>query len=153
MVYTKATLKAMNIAYEAHHGQKDKTGYPYIAHPLHLADQMTTEDTCVVALLHDVVEDTYLTFEDIEAAGFSKEQLDALKLLTHDDIPQNLSLEEREKIYLDYVRKIKENDIAKVVKIADLKHNSDLSRMLREPDEIDLKRAEKYKKALDILEN
>ena len=66
MIYTVNTRKAMEIAYKAHHGQVDKSGVPYIFHPIHLAEQMDTEDECIVALLHDVVEDTEMTFEQLE---------------------------------------------------------------------------------------
>ena len=66
MVYTELTKKAMLIAYNAHHGQFDKGGYPYINHPIHLAEQMENEIECCVALLHDVVEDTDVTFDDLE---------------------------------------------------------------------------------------
>ena len=65
MIYTPQTNKAMTIAYNAHHGQLDKSGVPYIFHPFHVAEQMTTEATTVTALLHDVVEDTKYTLDDI----------------------------------------------------------------------------------------
>lgn len=72
MIYTKLTRKAMNIAYNAHINQYDKTGVPYIYHPIHIAEQMDTEIECIVALLHDVVEDTDVTFEILENE-FSRE--------------------------------------------------------------------------------
>ena len=83
MVYTENTNKAMILAYNAHMGQLDKSGIPYIYHPIHLAEQMDTEEECICALLHDVVEDTDVTFEELEKI-FSKTVIDALKLLTHD---------------------------------------------------------------------
>ena len=83
MIYTKNTKKAMKIAFNSHLGQADKGGMPYIYHPMHLAEQMETESECIVALLHDVVEDTNVTFEDLEKE-FSEEVIDALKLITHD---------------------------------------------------------------------
>ena len=142
MLYTPLTKKAMKIAFEAHKNQSDKNGIPYIYHPVHLAEQMDCEDSICVALLHDVVEDTSMTFEELQAEGFSKEIIEALKLLTHDDaVP-----------YLEYVKKIKKNPIATKVKLADLRHNSDLTRL----DEVNakaLKRVEKYKDAIKILEN
>lgn len=141
MIYTKLTKEAMKIAYNAHHGQTDKNGMPYIFHPIHLAEQMNNEETICTALLHDVIEDTDVTFEELELRGFSKETLDALKLLTHDDAEP----------YMDYIEKIKGNQIAKCVKIADLKHNSDLSR-LDTGDEKAKKRCEKYKTAIKLLE-
>lgn len=141
MIYTKLTKEAMKIAYNAHHGQMDKNGIPYIFHPIHLAEQMNDEETICTALLHDVIEDTDVTFEELELKGFSKSILDALKLLTRDDAEP----------YMDYITKIKDNQIAKCVKLADLKHNSDLSR-LDTVDEKAKKRCEKYKTAIKLLE-
>ena len=141
MIYTPLTKKAYKIAFEAHRDQIDKTGLPYIHHPLHLAAQMTDEVTTCVALLHDVVEDSDMTFEDLETMGFGGDILDALRLMTHDDdVP-----------YMDYVREIKKNPIASKVKRADLMHNSDTTR-LDVVTEKDLQRVEKYKKALAILD-
>ena len=140
MIYTPLTKKAYKTAFEAHRDQLDKTGLPYIHHPLHLAAQMTDEVTTCVALLHDVVEDSDMTFEELENLGFGGEIIDALRLLTHaDEVP-----------YMDYVREIKKNPVAAAVKRADLMHNSDLTR-LDVVTEKDLQRAEKYKKALEIL--
>ena len=140
MIYTPLTKKAYIIAFEAHRDQLDKTGLPYIHHPLHLAAQMTDEVTTCVALLHDVVEDSDMTFEELEKLGFGGEIIDALRLLTHaDDVP-----------YMDYVREIKKNPVSAAVKRADLMHNSDMTR-LDVVTEKDLQRAEKYKKALEIL--
>ena len=139
MIYTENTKKAMNIAYTAHNGQKDKSGVPYVFHPFHLAEQMETEDECIVALLHDVVEDTNVTIEYL-ATEFSEDVIQAIKLLTHDNsIP-----------YMDYIRELKSNPLAKKVKLADLEHNSDTSR-LENPTEEDFKRWEKYREAKEIL--
>lgn len=140
MIYTPLTKKAYKIAFEAHRDQTDKTGLPYIHHPLHLAAQMTDEVTTCVALLHDVVEDSDMTFEELEKEGFGEEIIAALRLMTHDDsVP-----------YMDYVRDIKKNPIAAKVKMADLMHNSDTTR-LDVITERDIQRAEKYKKAMEIL--
>ncbi|MBQ9111504.1 MAG: HD domain-containing protein [Oscillospiraceae bacterium] len=140
MIYTALTKKAMQIAYAAHHGQTDKTGVPYIFHPMHLAEQMEDEYSACAALLHDVVEDTELTFSDLEAEGFPAEVIEALMLLTHDPaVP-----------YLDYVKAVRPNPIARAVKLADLHHNSDLTR-LDTVDERALQRVEKYAKAIAIL--
>ena len=142
MIYTDNTKKAMKLCFKAHKDQVDKSGMPYVFHPFHVAEQMTDEATTIVALLHDVVEDTDYTLEDIAAEGFGKEILEAVALMTHeDDVP-----------YLDYVAKLKENPIARAVKLADLAHNSDLSR-IGEIDEETKRRLEKYKKAKDILES
>ena len=117
MIYTPMTNKAMRIAYKAHHGQLDYNGIPYIFHPIHLAEQMDDEISCCAALLHDVVEDTDVTMEDL-AQEFPAQVMEVLKLLTHDDdVP-----------YFDYVREIKKHPVAKKVKLADLAHNSDQTR-------------------------
>lgn len=141
MIYTENTKKALKLCFEAHKNQLDKSGMPYVFHPFHLAEQMQTELTTIVALLHDVVEDTEYTIDDLIKMGFDKSVTDALVLLTHDDAVD----------YMDYVCAVKINPIAKAVKLADLKHNSDLSR-LDNVDEKALGRREKYLKAIKILE-
>ena len=140
MIYTKMTNRAMELAYRAHHGQFDKNGAPYVFHPFHLAEQMDTEETVTAALLHDVVEDTDYTLEDLRAMGFPDPVLEALSLLTHDpSVP-----------YMEYVKRLKNNPIARAVKLADLTHNSDLSR-LPAVTERDLERVEKYRRAKALL--
>ena len=141
MIYTDKTKKAMKLCFEAHKDQVDKSGMPYVFHPFHVAEQMKDEATTIVALLHDVVEDTNYTLEDIVAEGFGQDIVEAVSLMTHeDDVP-----------YLDYVAKLKNNPIARAVKLADLAHNSNLSR-LGEIDEETEQRLEKYKKAIALLE-
>ncbi len=141
MIYTENTKKAMKLCFEAHKDQVDKSGLPYVFHPFHLAEQMTDETTTVVALLHDVVEDSPYTIEDLQRLGFEETILQALALLTHaDGVP-----------YMAYVAEIAKNPIAKAVKLADLRHNSDLSR-LNVVDEKALKRFDKYKAAIALLE-
>lgn len=141
MLYTEKTKKALKLCFEAHKDQLDKSGMPYVFHPFHLAEQMETEDATVAALLHDVAEDTHYTLADLEAMGFGETVLEALKLLTHDE----------ETDYMDYVRAIKDNPVAKAVKLADLRHNSDITR-LDTVDEKALARREKYRKAIKLLE-
>ena len=119
MFYTPLTTRAMQIAYNAHHGQVDKAGMPYIFHPMHLAESMEDEISCCTALLHDTVEDTDITFSDLEME-FPKAVLDALKLLTHDKGTD----------YFDYVRAIRNNPVAVKVKLADIAHNTDQSRLV-----------------------
>lgn len=131
----------MIIAYEAHKDQVDKSGVPYIYHPIHVAEQMNTETECIVALLHDVVEDTDVTFKQLEEV-FSIEIIDTLKLLTREKTIE----------YDEYIKRIKNNSIACKVKIADLMHNLDETRLDFVTDD-DIKRNEKYKKALQILCN
>ena len=141
MIYTPTTKKALRLCFEAHKEQTDKSGMPYVFHPFHLAEQMDTEDTVTVALLHDVVEDAEYTLADLAAMGFPETVTDALALLTH----------EKSVPYFDYVKAIKKNPIARMVKLADLRHNSDLSR-LDTVDEKALARQEKYLQAIAILE-
>lgn len=140
MLYTPLTKKAITICFEAHKDQKDKSGLPYVFHPFHLAEQMEDETTTIVALLHDVVEDTDITLDDLKNEGFPDEAIEALKLLTHSPyVP-----------YMDYIANIKNNKTATKVKLADLKHNSDLSRY-NNITEKDIERQEKYLKAISFL--
>ena len=139
----KIIQKAYNYALEKHGTQLRKSGEPYIIHPTNVAYTIAElgldEQTICAALLHDVVEDTNVTFDELEKE-FSPEIIEALKLLTHD---KNVD-------YLEYVRKIKNNPIARKVKLADLYHNSDPTRM-ENPTQKDLERKEKYRKAIEIL--
>ena len=133
--------KAYMIANRAHKGQVDKAGEPYIRHPLHVMSKMHTEEEAVVAILHDVIEDTDCTMEDLRKAGFSENVLEALRLLTHNKAER----------YMNYILKIKDNPLAKAVKIEDLKHNMDLKR-IPYPTTKDFERLEKYNAALKLLE-
>ena len=142
MIYTDLTVKAMNIAYTAHHGQKDKCGVPYIFHPIHLAEQMNSEYTVCAALLHDVAEDTDTTIEQL-AEIFPAEVIKAVQLLTH----------RKDTAYEDYIKAIASDPIAKAVKLADLAHNSDPQRsaLTNEPDGKRLARSHKYENAIRLL--
>ena len=145
MIYTDLTKKAMQVAYNVHKEQVDKAGLPYIFHPYHLAEQMGDAISITVALLHDVVEDSDISFEDLEEEGIPKEVIDSLKILTHDSSVS----------YIDYVKAIKNsnNQVAIAVKIKDLKHNSDVTRIKpNEPSEKIEERLKRYKEAIDILE-
>lgn len=117
MIYTPMTKRAMTVAYQAHHGQLDKSGVPYILHPAHLAEQMDDEISCTVALLHDTVEDTDITLDAL-GRDFPAEVVEAVKLLT----------QEKGADYFEYIRAIRANPIAVKVKLADLAHNGDMSR-------------------------
>lgn len=140
MIYTDLTKRAMKLAFDAHKGQVDKSGMPYIYHPVHLAEQMDDEYSICVALLHDTVEDTDMTFEKLAEYGLPNDVIDALKILTYDDsVP-----------YMDYVKIIKDNYLARKVKMADLAHNSNLSR-LNMVDEKSIQRTRKYFEALILL--
>ena len=145
MIYTALTNKALRIAYDAHHGQVDKSGIPYIFHPYHIAEQMTDEIAVCAALLHDVVEDTELTVEDLRGE-FPEEVIEAVRLLTHDKGTD----------YFEYVRAVGSSPIAKAVKLADIAHNSDQTRFdgcsTVTHQQMEYWR-EKYAKAKEILEN
>jgi (p)ppGpp synthase/HD superfamily hydrolase len=142
MIYTALTKQALKLCFEAHRDQTDKSGMPYVFHPFHLAEQMDTEESTTVALLHDIVEDTDYTLEDLKAMGFPNNVIDALALMTHDPrVP-----------YMEYVKAISENPLATKVKLADLRHNSDLSR-LDSVDEKALSRVKKYAAAIELLES
>lgn len=142
MIYTPATKKALKLCFKAHKNQLDKSGLPYVFHPFHLAEQMEDEDSTIVALLHDVVEDTPYTLGDLEKFGFSPQVIEAIRLMTHEEWEP----------YMHYVARIRENPIARRVKLADLRHNSELSR-LDVVDERALARAEKYRNAIKLLES
>lgn len=140
MLYTPLTKQALRLCFDVHKEQVDKTGLPYVFHPFHLAEQMTDELSTVCALLHDVIEDSPLTPDDLRQMGYPEEALEVLALLTHnEDVP-----------YFDYVKQIATHPIARQVKLADLRHNSDLSR-LDIIDEAALARTEKYKRAIALL--
>lgn len=135
--------KALNIAIKAHKGQVDKAGVDYINHPVYLALQMNTAQEKMVALLHDVLEDSDLyTYEDLcNIFGYEEEIADSVLVLTH----------KKSETYFDYIRYIKVyGNIPLKVKIADLKHNMDLSRLPNVTDK-DLSRMKRYEKALKIL--
>ena len=140
MIYTDLTRKAITVAYNAHQGQLDRAGLPYILHPLHVAEQMKDEDTCVVALLHDVIEDTDLTLENLREYSFTEAQIEGVRVMTR----------EEDEDYFEYIRSVKTNPLALAVKLEDLKHNSDVTRIIEMTDK-DLQRIEKYKKAMEIL--
>lgn len=140
MIYTPLTNKAMQIAYAAHHGQVDKGGLPYIFHPYHLAEAMEDEVSCCAALLHDVVEDTDLTMEQL-AEEFPSAVIDVLQLLTHrEDVP-----------YFDYVQAIKANPIAVKIKLADIAHNADQTRCTNLSQAQLAYFRDKYARAISIL--
>lgn len=142
MIYTKLTDKALKISFNAHKDQVDKAGMPYVYHPFVVASQMDDEYSTCVALLHDVVEDSAITLEDL-SLEFPKEVIEALRYLTHDDSVD----------YFDCVRNIKNNAIATKVKLADLAHNSDQSRFVGcniNQERLDYFK-QKYIKAKEIL--
>ena len=109
---------ALNIATKAHKGQVDKNGVDYIEHPKFVSSLCDNPNEKIVALLHDVIEDTDVILDELATYGFSSEILIAIDLLTKkEDVPNDV-----------YLSNIKKNILAKNVKIADLKHNSMISR-------------------------
>ncbi|MEG0873836.1 MAG: GTP pyrophosphokinase [Clostridiales bacterium] len=134
--------KAYRIAENAHRGQKDKGGKDYILHPLAVCQRVDSDDEKIVALLHDVVEDSEITLEFLRDAGFPHHIMDAIATIT----------KKKGQDYEAYIKGIKDNRLARTVKIADMRHNSDLSR-LSVVTAIDLKRVEKYSKAIEYLQN
>ena len=138
-----ATLeRAIQIAVQAHTGQKDKRGAPYILHPLHLMSKMHTDPERIVAILHDVVEDSDWTLAQLRDEGFSDEVLAAIDCVTH----------RADEPYKDFIERANLNPLARTIKIADLLHNMDASRILTLTDK-DVARIRKYQKALAVLVN
>ena len=133
--------KAIAIALRVHAGQTDRYGRPYILHPLHVMMEMDSETEMTAAVLHDVIEDSETTLEDLRNEGFSADVLEAVRLMTHD---------KGETSYEAYVRELKPNRIARKIKLADLRHNMDIRRMDR-VQEKDMARLEKYRAAWEIL--
>ena len=142
LMYTPLVKKALGICFAAHKNQRDKSGLPYVFHPFHLAEQMETEYEVCAALLHDVIEDSNHTPGELSQAGFPDEVVRAVRALTRDPHMH----------YLDYVARLRQNPIARRVKLADLAHNSDLSRLGYVSDR-DRRRVLKYRMAQAILED
>ena len=141
MIYTKNTKLALSIMFRIHKDIVDKSGIPYVFHPYHLAEDLYDENEVIVALLHDAIEDSNLTLGELGEYEFSKEVLDAIALMTRD----------KDTEYLDYIIKLSRNKIARRVKMLDLLHNMDLTRLDPPYDEKTLERVEKYKRAYRIL--
>ena len=131
---------ALSIATKAHRGQFDKVGIDYIEHPIFVASQVDSEEEKAVALLHDVIEDSSVTAEELLNAGLPETVVTAVQILS----------KKKGQDYQTYLKTVKSNPLARAVKLADLKHNSDLSRLETITDK-DLERLEKYKKAIDYL--
>ena len=148
MIYTQLTTNAMKIAFEAHRDQTDISGVPYIYHPIHLAEQCDNEYDICVALLHDVMEDCDEQYKDKIYEEFPQEVIKALELLNH---------KKKKLPYMEYIKEIKKDIIATKIKILDLKHNLDSSRITNvevydeKKKEKLLKKRELYKQALEFL--
>ena len=132
--------RAIELAKQHHEGQTDKAGKPYIEHPLRLMNQVESEDEKIVAVLHDIVEDTDMSLDDLRDEGFSEAVISAIECVTKQDGED----------YDSFIERISFNPLAVKVKLADLEDNMDLTR-LPEVTEKDLERVEKYKSAKEIL--
>ena len=137
---TQTLERAIAIAAAAHAGQLDKGGAPYILHPLKVMLRMSTLEERIVAVLHDVVEDCGISLDDLRKEGFSEDVLTAIESVTK--VPGES--------YEDFVDRAAQNPIGRVVKLADLEENSDLSR-IASPSWEDLERVEKYRRAIGRL--
>lgn len=141
MFYSPLVYKAMKIAYDAHDGVYDKSGAPYIFHPFTVASDMDDEIATCVALLHDVVEDTDVTFDDLRSQGMPESVIGPLGLMTHDD----------DSPYMEYIERIGTDPVATRVKLADLEHNMNRQRYCRPLNDYELQREQKYQRAKDHL--
>lgn len=139
---TQALIDAIRIAVAAHGDQLDKGGLPYILHPLHVMDTVDGIDAKIVAVLHDVVEDTHVTIEGLRYHGFTQEVLDAVEAVTK-------RKGERKEAYW---ARVKANPLALQVKLADIAHNSSEERLAVLPMEEATYLRTKYAKALKFLE-
>lgn len=137
----KLLQKAITLATQAHHGQVDKAGKPYIQHPLWVMEQMDTPEAKIVAVLHDTVEDTPITLQRLAKEGFPPEILTAIDAITKREGEE----------YQDYLQRVQKNPLALKVKIADMQHNMDLQR-IPNPTEKDYQRLAKYEKILPQLQ-
>ena len=137
---TQTLERAIAIAAAAHEGQVDKGGAPYILHPLRVMLRVNTLEERIVAVLHDVVEDCGISFDDLRNEGFSETVLMAIASVTK--VP--------DESYEEFVERAAQNPIGRVVKLADLEENSDLSR-IAQPSWEDLERVEKYRRAMGVL--
>ncbi|MGH8329642.1 MAG: HD domain-containing protein [Pseudomonas fluorescens] len=137
---TQTLERAIAIAATAHEGQVDKGGSPYILHPLKVMLRVTTLEERIVAVLHDVVEDCGISLDDLRKEGFSETVLKAIESVT----------KVAGESYEAFVERAAQNPIGRVVKLADLEENSDLSR-IDQPSWEDLERIEKYRRAIGVL--
>lgn len=140
--YNEQFQIALELAVEKHKNQTDKAGNPYILHPLHVIENVNSKEGKIVAILHDIIEDTDITEDYLLKIGLSKRIVDAVVALTRsEDID-----------YQEYIKNLSSNPLAKEVKLADLEHNMDLKR-LPTLEEKDLERNRKYQIAYHYLIN
>ncbi|EQB88452.1 (p)ppGpp synthase/HD superfamily hydrolase [Clostridium punense] len=133
---------AIKIAVEAHSGQLDKAGQPYVLHPLRVMFSLSDEKDRIVGVLHDIIEDSNITYDYLIANGFEGETeiLEALESVT----------KKEDETYEEFIVRVALNSIGKRVKLADLEDNMDLSR-IPNPTEKDYERIKRYKKARQKL--
>lgn len=131
---------ALKIAIKAHEGQTDKAGKAYILHPLRIASNCLTTETKIVALLHDVVEDSSITLDDLKKSGFPDNIIEAIDSVTR----------RHNESYMDFVSRCSKNPIGKAVKLLDMEDNMNIKR-LSEISDVDIKRLNKYKSAYNYL--
>lgn len=140
--YNEQLILALELAIKNHKSQIDKSGKPYILHPLHVMETVESDDAKIVAILHDIIEDTPVTKEFLLDAGFPSHIVEAICTLTKED----------DEDYFEYVKKVAQNELAKEVKLADLRHNMDITRLKTLKDR-DLERNSKYQRAYHFLVN
>ena len=133
---------AIILATQAHAGQVDKAGLPYILHPLRVMLRVESETEQTVAILHDVVEDTSITLDDLREDGYSEEILEAVDYLTRRE----------SETYRQFIERVKENELARIVKLADLEDNMDPSRNPNPTEEISGLRV-RYQRAYEVLQS
>lgn len=140
--YNEQFQIALELAVEKHKNQTDKAGNPYILHPLHVMENVNNKEGKIVAILHDIIEDTYITENYLLKIGLSKRIVDAVVALTRSE----------DMDYQEYIKNLSSNPLAKEVKLSDLEHNMDLKR-LPTLEEKDLERNRKYQIAYHYLIN
>lgn len=140
--YNEQFQIALELAVEKHKNQTDKAGNPYILHPLHVMENVNNKEGKIVAILHDIIEDTDITEDYLLKIGLSKRIVDAVVALTRSE----------DMDYQEYIKNLSSNPLAKEVKLADLEHNMDLKR-LPTLEEKDLERNRKYQIAYHYLIN
>lgn len=131
--------EAFQIALEAHDGQVDKAGIAYVLHPIAVAQMVDTLELKIVALLHDVLEDSDFTSEQLIQRGIPRHLVEIVEILTRRPDEQ----------YFDYIHRVKQSPMATTVKLADLSHNTDLSRF----NGLSEKLKSRYEKAIQILKD
>jgi (p)ppGpp synthase/HD superfamily hydrolase len=134
--------KAIQLAARIHAGQKDRYGRPYILHPLRVMMKVKTEQEKIVAILHDVIEDSDLELKDLSDEGFSSEVVTAIDCLSKRDGEE----------YQDYIKRVVQNQLARTIKLADLEDNMNIERV-DHLQEKDFERFARYHRAWLILKN